>query len=111
MEKQLTAYEYLNYLKNDIYKILPLIEEENEFVDIHAKKIINKLNGLLLYYEPLKQEMKFLSLLITMHSIYDDIFFEDIVHDDIHRKVLECLSITDKIIKGVEEDEDERKPD
>ena len=111
MEKQLTAYEYLNYLKNDIYKILPLIEEENEFVDIHTKKIINKLNGLLLYYEPLKQEIKFLSLLIIMHSIYDDIFFEDYEHQDIRRKVFHCLNLIDKIIKGVEEDEDEGKPD
>jgi hypothetical protein len=102
MKKQI-AYKYLNHLKNDIYKILPLIEEGNEFVDIHTKKIINKLNGLLLYYESLKQEMKFLSLLITMYSIYDDIFFEDIVHEDIRRKVLECLNLVDKIIKGVEE--------
>ena len=102
MKKQI-AYKYLNHLKNDIYKILPLIEEGNEFVDIHTKKIINKLNGLLLYYESLKQEMKFLSLLITMHSIYDDIFFEDIVHEDVRRKVLECLNLIDKIIKGVEE--------
>ncbi|AJA41340.1 hypothetical protein AXJ14_gp021 [Geobacillus virus E3] len=102
MEKQI-AYEYLNYLKNDIYKILPLIEEGNEFVDIHTKKIINKLNGLLLYYEPLKQNVKFLSLLITMHSVYDDIFFEDIVHEDVRRKVLECLNLIDKIIEGVEQ--------
>lgn len=102
MKKQI-AYEYLNYLKNDIYKILPLIEEGNAFVDIHTKKIINKLNGLLFYYDPLKQDAKFLSLLITIHSIYDDIFFEDIVHEDVRRKVLECLNLVDKIIKGVEE--------
>ena len=46
-----------------------------------------------------------------MHSIYDDIFFEDYEHQDIRRKVFHCLNLIDKIIKGVEEDEDEEKPD
>ena len=103
MKKQLTAYEYLNYLKNDIYKTLPLIEEKNEFVDIHIKRIIRRLNGLANYYKPLKKNMKFISILITLHNVYDDVFFEDYEHEDIRRDLLECLSIADKIIKGVEE--------
>ena len=111
MDIESLSKKYLSILKNKIYKILPLIEEENEFVDKHVKTIIDELFGFLWFHKSLEKDVNFISLMIMMHSIYDDTFFEDYEHQDIRRKVFHCLNLIDKIIKGVEEDEDERKPD
>lgn len=96
--------KYLSILKNKIYKILPLIEEENEFIDKYVKTIIDELFGFLWFQKSLEKDVNFISLMIMMHSIYDDTYFEDYEHQDIRRKVFHCLNLIDKIIEGVGEE-------
>lgn len=83
--------KYLNNLKNSIYKLLPLREENNDW-----KKYLQSLNELELKgCEYLFTKIDFLKLIIKLNSLYDKNFY-------LYRKgIFESLNIVDNIIEEI----------
>jgi hypothetical protein len=77
--------KYFNKIKNDIFKLLPLREEQAEWKK-HLTTVLVELNG----FKSLTEEFKFISVLAKLESLFE---LEDFM---LYRKtVFEILGLID----------------
>lgn len=88
-----TIIDYLTLMKNNIYKLLPLREENNEWKKYLETLIELELKGCKILFT----NIKFVSLITKLCSLYDKNFY-------LYRKgIFESLKIVDSIINELKE--------
>lgn len=95
------ALDYFNLLVDAIFKILPLYEEDNEglysYIDSmifnlkSLEKVVGKDNG-----------YKYITILLILNSIKDEVLKDSSEHKVIKREVFKCIGIVKEIVKNIE---------
>lgn len=88
---------YLDVLINRCFKIIPLFEESNQWLPQYIGSLIYELKGLENVIEGLEDSARFVSLLATLESIYDEALFDDNSYESIRREVFKCIDIIKKL--------------
>lgn len=86
---KVTKKEYVDYLlvlRNGVYKILPLYEENNEYLERYVSDSINKLIYLKEIVSELADGFWYIDLCCELESLYD--LVSTIRHSELRRKVL-----------------------
>jgi len=87
--------EFLNMLINLVYKILPLKEEQNPYLNDYLDSLIIQLKGALDTYPYLKTNTQYISIINTVQYFYNN----DFTVKQCKREVFKCIK-TIKQIKG-----------
>lgn len=96
---------YMKNLKNNIYKILCLYEEENKHLPEYTNSLLFELSGMLNVVNELSNNHDFISILAILESLYDEFYFNPFDnHSFVKSEVFKGLSLIDKIILSLEGD-------
>lgn len=85
---------YLNFLINRVYKILPISEEEPATLKSYLNSLILELIGSKDLILKLKKDASFLSLIATLQSLSENQY----PHSVIRSEVFKCIDIIKKLI-------------
>lgn len=96
-------FNYLETLKNRLFKIIPLFEENNEGIYKYIDSLLFELCGMIYVVEGFKDNGIFLSLIATLESLYDESLASEYDIPLIRREVFKCLSIIGKLQQKVGE--------
>lgn len=91
---------YLEVSKNRLFKILPLIEEENEGVYHYVDSFLFELYGLQYVIRGVKESSNYISLLCGLESVLDETIVQDRDIKFIRSEIFKLLGLLDKIQKG-----------
>ncbi|MFQ3543650.1 hypothetical protein Q7A53_06160 [Halobacillus rhizosphaerae] len=92
---------YLNQVVNNVFKILPLFEEENVGVKTYIESLLFELYGLEEVIK-LDQSFEYVSLLSTLESIKKEIYKKDSKKKIIKRETFKCLNLIKNLIGKLE---------
>lgn len=93
---------YFLEFKNNIFKILPLYEENNPYLCSYIDSLLFELNGVCEVYKQLKNNKNYISLCAILESLYDEALVMDENHEIVKREVFKCIRILEKIADGEE---------
>lgn len=96
-------FSYLETLKNRLFKIIPLFEENNEGIYKYIDSLLFELYGMIYVVEGFEDNSMFLSLIATLESLLDESLVAEYNIPLIRREVFKCLSIIKKIQQKVGE--------
>lgn len=96
-----TYINHLNDLKNDIYKILPLYEEKNEFVLGYIETLSREVFGLNQLIDGLPHSHWYIKTLTTLEAMAKKPYAED-EFKKVRKDVFKMLNAIDKEISGME---------
>lgn len=91
---------YLELTKNNIFKILPLLEENNEGVYHYVDSLLFELYGLQYVIDGVKNSYNYLSLLCGLESILDEILVNERDLKFIRSEIFKLIGLVEKIQKG-----------
>lgn len=92
---------YLENLKNRIFKILPLIEENNDGISKYTNSLLFELSGVGHVIEGIENDHYYISLLATLERVSEELIAPDVDLNCVRSEVLKCLNIIEyKIMKG-----------
>lgn len=97
--------EYLTQLRNSVFKILHLYEEENEVAYKHIHSTIIQLQGLEEIFTEIKGRPDFIGIFAALEYLYDEFLLQDFNEDShqiIRGEVLKYTNVIDKIIQSCE---------
>ena len=100
---KVTTKEYVDYLtvlRNGVYKILPLYEENNEYLETYINDSINKLIYLKEVVSELDDGFWYVDLCCELESLHD--LISTIRHSELRRKVLYMTNLITSEIKECE---------
>ena len=99
----LTRNEYIDYLitlRNSIYKILPLYEEENEFLVDYIMDVIDEVEYLKMIIEELPRASWYVKTRTNLYSILFEVYENN--HSLVRKKVLNTTNLIKREIINVE---------
>lgn len=85
---------YLNFLINRVYKILPISEDEPVTLKSYLDSLVLELLGSKDLILKLKKDASFLSLIATLQSLSENQYS----HNVIRSEVFKCIDIIKKLI-------------
>lgn len=91
---------YLEVSKGRIFKILPLLEEENEGLYHYVDSLLFELYGLQYVISGVKESFNYLSLLGGLESILDELLIKEKDFKFIRSEILRLTGVVEKIQKG-----------
>ena len=89
---------YLNFLVNRVYKILPISEDEPETLQSYLDSLILELVGSKDLILKLKKDANFLSLIATLQSLSENKYS----HRVIKSETFKCIDIIKKLINKIQ---------
>lgn len=93
---------YLEGLKGKIYKILPLIEEENEGVYHYVDSLIFELYGLQYVIDGVSESQTYISLLSGLEALPDELIVSENNFNFIRSEIFKMIGLVEKLQeKGV----------
>jgi hypothetical protein len=90
---------YLTVLKDRVFKILPLVEEENDGLFKYIDSLVFELHGLQYVIDGLMDSHNYLSLLATLESIQDELIVQNKDSSFIRSEIFRSLGTVDKLIQ------------
>lgn len=93
---------YFEATVNNVFKILPLYEEENVGIVIYVETLAENIESLKDVIE-IKNSYEYLSLLATLVSIKKELIREDSKKETIKREVFKGINITKNLIAKIED--------
>jgi hypothetical protein len=90
-------FSYLETLKNRLFKIIPLFEENNEGIYKYIDSLLFELGGMIYVVKELKNNSMFLSLIATLESLLDESLAGEYNIPLVRREVFRCLNIVEKL--------------
>lgn len=97
------VFSYLETLKNRLFKIIPLFEENNEGIYKYIDSLLFELSGMLYVVEGFKNNSMFLSIIATLESLLDESLACEYDLSLIRREIFKCLNIVEKLQQKVGE--------
>lgn len=91
--------KYLDRLKARIFKILPLIEEDNKGVFMYVDSLLFELYGLQHVVRNMVNSQEYVSLLCTLESLQDEIIVKEKDFRFIRSEILRLVGTVDKLQK------------
>lgn len=92
---------YFESLVDDVFKILPLYEEENIGLATYIESMIFNLNSLKDIIDS-KNGYKYITILLILKSIEEEVVKKDSEKRIIKREVFKCINIIKDIINNLE---------
>lgn len=92
---------YLDSLVNNVFKVLPLYEEENVGVSIYIDSLLFEVYGLDKVV-PIEGSYEYLTILSTIESIKSEMEKEDSSKKVIRREVFKCINIIKNMSSKIE---------
>lgn len=92
---------YLESLVNNVFKVLPLYEEENVGVSIYIDSLLFEVYGLDKVV-PIESSYEYLTILSTIESIKSEMEKEDSSKKVIRREVFKCINIIKNMSSKIE---------
>lgn len=92
--------DYLSVLRSGIFKILPLYEENNEYLEMYINDSINKLIYLKEIVSELDDGFWYVDLCCELESLHD--LISTIRHSELRRKVLYMTNLISSEITNCE---------
>lgn len=103
INKDSTLYvNYLKVLKDRIFKILPLFEENNEGLFHYINSLLFELNGLQYVISGLHQSSNYISLLSSIESLLDESLEQTKEIKFIRSEVFRLIGIIEKLQQETE---------
>ncbi|MGD7047082.1 hypothetical protein FZC83_02365 [Rossellomorea marisflavi] len=100
ISKESSLYlNYLTVLKNRVFKILPLAEENNEGLPKYLDSLLFELYGLQYVIDGVKDSHNYISLMSTLEAVQLEIIEPDIALEFLRSEILKSLNIIDKLLK------------
>lgn len=90
-------FSYLETLKNRLFKIIPLFEENNEGIYKYIDSLLFELSGMIYVVKELKNNSMFLSIIATLESLLDESLAGEYNISLVRREVFRCLNIVEKL--------------
>ncbi|AZV43722.1 hypothetical protein BAOM_3113 [Peribacillus asahii] len=91
---------YLEVSKGRVYKILPLLEEENEGLYHYVDSLLFEIYGLQYVITGVKESFNYLSLLCGLESILDEVLVKEKDLKFIRSEIFRLIGLIEKIQKG-----------
>lgn len=91
---------YLEVSKGRIYKILPLLEEENEGLYHYIDSLLFEIYGLQYVINGVRNSSYYLSLLCTLESILDEVLVKEKDIKFIRSEIFRLIGTVEKLQKG-----------
>lgn len=95
---------YLNSVVNNVFKILPLYEENNVGVKTYVESLLFELYGLDKVVD-VKYGYEYMSLLAILKSVELEVAKEDSKKAVVKREVFKCINIIKNMVAKLEEGE------
>lgn len=95
---------YLNSLVNNVFKILPLYEENNMGVSIYVESLLFELYGLE-HSVDIDNSSEYISLLSNLESVKLEISRENSRKPTVKREIFKCINIIKNMVGKLEEGE------
>lgn len=102
MNKDHMLIGYLNGLIDRVYKILPLFEEENRFLEKYISSLLFEIDGLISHKKLTNTDL--LKVVGTLESLGDCAIDAEYDIPLIRREVFKCTTIIEKIISNMSEE-------
>lgn len=91
---------YLEVLKGRVFKILPLLEEDNVGVEKYIASLLFELNGLKNVILKLDNNHHYITLLATLEEIYSETVLKDYDISCLRSEILKSINVVNKLQKG-----------
>jgi len=88
--------DYKDQLVAKCFKIIPMIEENLNTLPNYILSLIYELEGLT-YLENYRLSTEYISLLGTLNSIYDDVYFDDYDFKRIRSEIFKCIGLVENM--------------
>ncbi|PLR72312.1 hypothetical protein [Bacillus sp. UMB0728] len=93
-------HNYLEVSKNRIFKILPLIEEENDGLYHYIDSLLFELYGLQYVVNGVKDSFSYLSILCGLESILDETLVNERDFKFIRSEIFKLIGLVESLQKG-----------
>lgn len=91
---------YIEVTKSRVFKILPLLEENNEGLYQYIDSLLFELYGIQYVIEAVKESYPYLSVLATLESLLDEIIVNNREHIFIRSEVFKMMTLLERLQKG-----------
>ncbi|WP_437132666.1 hypothetical protein [Bacillus atrophaeus] len=89
---------YFNFLKSRIFKIIPLLEEENKGISNYISSLLFELYGVQHSIDSVKDSSDYVSILSTLESIQINISSDDYNFQIVRKELFKTLTTIEKMI-------------
>lgn len=91
--------DYVEKLKNRIFKILPLYEniEERKGLFKYIQSLLFEFDGLPNFMDNFKNSSEFIILYATLESLSDETLFDDDNKEVVKREVFKCIKLVENL--------------
>lgn len=99
-----TAIKYLESIVNKVYKIIPLYEEESEFLYRYVDSLVFEIDGTVRHFDGLLDDDRIISVIGILEGISTDLYFDELkyIEDDmIKPEAFQCINLLTKIIEDL----------
>lgn len=101
MNKQIYLH-YLSCLINQIFKILPLKEQNSEFIDTHISDIIKELKGFDMLIKDTEYDAVIMRILAILSYYEQNIYVSSV--EDVRRNIFKMITLCEKLKYRIEGD-------
>ena len=101
MKKQIYLH-YLSCLINQIFKILPLKEQNSEFVETHISDIVKELKGFELFIKDTDYDDSIMRIISVLSYYESNINTSDVT--EVRRNVFKMITLCEKLKSRIEGD-------
>lgn len=91
---------YLEMTKSRVFKILPLLEENNEGLYQYIDSLLFELYGIQYVIKDVKGSYPYLSVLATLESMLDETITNNREHLFIRSEVFKMMTLLERLQKG-----------
>jgi hypothetical protein len=92
-------FNYLKVLKDRVFKIIPLIEEENDGLFKYIDSLVFELYGLRYVIDGVKDSHNYISLMSTLEAIQDEMIINEKDFSFIRSEVFKSLGTIEKLMQ------------
>ena len=91
---------YLESLKGRIFKILPLVEQQNAGVSKYLNSLLFELSGLENVIGKLHNNYNYIILIATLDEVYSEVLMGDYDLSVIRSEIMKSINVVEKLQKG-----------
>lgn len=89
--------EYLNMLVNKVFKILPIIENQEESISVYVESLRCELQGFQSLLPSIGEDPTFLSFLSIVQWLTENVVNDEVQYKVIRREVFHAISLCKKL--------------
>lgn len=93
-------YNYLEMIKGKVYKILPLLEENNDGIYHYIDSLLFELYGVQYVISGVENSFNYVSILCRLESILDELIVKEKDFKFIRSEIFKMIRLVENLQKG-----------